>query len=128
MKQENTLNVSVDIETLATNHINNSLQLIRLSLTTSVFFPTDTLEHLKNCGKYASRKSEHTFVQFASSKGLRFECSHLCTMSKKFTCKMSDTGLKVNKGHMYFYQVQQRLFVVNRLWGVLVSAILGSNG
>ena len=41
---------------------------------------------------------------------------------------MSDTGLKVNKGHMYFYQVQQRLFVVNRLWGVLASAILGSNG
>ena len=27
---------------------------------------------------------------------------------------------------MYFYQVQQRLFVVKRLWGVL--AILGSNG
>ena len=41
---------------------------------------------------------------------------------------MSDTGLKVKKSHMYFYQVQQRLFVVNRLWGVLVSAILGSNG
>ena len=41
---------------------------------------------------------------------------------------MSDTGLKVNKSHMYFYQVQQRLFVVNRLWGVLANAILGSNG
>ena len=39
---------------------------------------------------------------------------------------MSDTDLKVNKSHMYFYQVQQQLFVVNRLWGVL--AILGSNG
>ena len=46
----------------------------------------------------------------------------------KSICKMSDTGLKVNKSHMYFYQVQQRLFVVNRLWGVLASAILGSNG
>ena len=54
------------------------------------------------------------------------DCSHLCTMSKKFTCKMSDTGLKVIESHMYFYQVQQQLFVVNRLWGVL--AILGSYG
>lgn len=45
---------------------------------------------------------------------------------QKSICKMSDTGLKVNKSHMYFYQVQQQLFVVNRLWGVL--AILGSNG
>lgn len=43
---------------------------------------------------------------------------------QKSICKMSDTGLKVNKSHMYFYQVQQ-LFVVNRLWGVL--AILDSN-
>ena len=41
---------------------------------------------------------------------------------------MSDTGLKVNKSHMVVYQVQPRLFVVNRLWGVLASAILGSNG
>ena len=38
---------------------------------------------------------------------------------RKSICKMSDTGLKVNKSHMYFYQVQQQLFVVNRLWGVL---------
>ena len=45
---------------------------------------------------------------------------------RKSVCKMSDAGLKVNKSHMYFYQVQQQLFVVNRLWGVL--AILGSNG
>ena len=44
----------------------------------------------------------------------------------KSTCKMSDTGLKVNQSHMYFYQVQQQLCVVNGLWGVL--AILGSNG
>ena len=49
-------------------------------------------------------------------------------MSKKFTCKVSNTDLKVNKGHTYFYQVQQRLFVVNRLWGVLASTILGNNG
>ena len=45
---------------------------------------------------------------------------------RKFLCKMSDTGLKVNKSHMYFYQVQQQLSFMNRLWGVL--AILGSNG
>ena len=45
---------------------------------------------------------------------------------RKSVCKMPDAGLKVNKSHMYFYQVQQQLFVVNRLWGVL--AILGSNG
>ena len=38
---------------------------------------------------------------------------------RKSICKMSDTGLKVNKSHMYFYQVQQQLFVVNRIWGVL---------
>ena len=35
-----------------------------------------------------------------------------------------DTGLKVNKNYMYFvqfvkYNVQQQLFVVNRLWNVL---------
>ena len=45
---------------------------------------------------------------------------------RKSICKMSDNVLKVNKSHMYFYQVQEQLFVVNRLWGVL--AILGSNG
>ena len=45
---------------------------------------------------------------------------------RKSICNMSDTGLKVNKSHMYFYQVQQQLSFVNRLWGVL--AILGSNG
>ena len=28
---------------------------------------------------------------------------------RKSICKMSDTGLKVNKSHMYFYQVQQQL-------------------
>ena len=32
-------------------------------------FPGLTLEHLENCGKNASRKSEDTFVEFASSKG-----------------------------------------------------------
>ena len=45
---------------------------------------------------------------------------------RKSVCKMPDAGLKVNKSHTYFYQVQEQLFVVNRLWGVL--AILGSNG
>ena len=45
---------------------------------------------------------------------------------RKSICIMSDTGLKVNQSHMYFYQVQQQLCVVNGLWGVL--AILGSNG
>ena len=45
---------------------------------------------------------------------------------RKSICKMSDTGLKVNKSHMYFYQVQQQLSFVNRLWDVL--AILVSNG
>ena len=44
---------------------------------------------------------------------------------RKSICKMSDTGLKVNKSHVHFYQVQQQLFVVNRLWGVL--AIQGGN-
>ena len=33
----------------------------------------------------------------------------------KSICKMSDTGLKVNKSHMYFYHIQQQLFVLNRL-------------
>ena len=76
LKQEHTdSNVSVDIETVATNHINkfptadsaftNDFRLL------PKFVPTDTLEHLKNCGKNASRKSEDTFVEFASSKGLR---------------------------------------------------------
>ena len=85
LKQEHTdSNVSVDIETVATNHINkfptadsaftNDFRLL------PKFVPTDTLEHLKNCGKNASRKSEDTFVEFASSKGLRL--LPLCTMSK----------------------------------------------
>ena len=39
---------------------------------------------------------------------------------RKSIRKMSDTGLKVIKSHMYFYQVQQQLFVVNRLWGALL--------
>ena len=45
-------------------------------------------------------------------------------LTQKSTCKSSGTGLKVNKSHMYFYQVQHQLFVVNRLWSVL--AIFGS--
>ena len=45
---------------------------------------------------------------------------------RKSVCKRSGIGLKVNNNHMYYYQVQQQLFVVNRTWGVL--AILGSNG
>ena len=75
LKQENTdLNVSVDIETIATNNINkfptaDSPFTNDFSLLPN-FVPTDTLEHLKNCGKNASRKSEDTFVEFASSKGL----------------------------------------------------------
>jgi len=48
------------------------------------------------------------------------------TLTDALICKMSDTGLKVNQSHMYFYQVQQQLFVVDRLWGVV--AILGRNG
>ena len=75
-RQEHTdLNVSVNIETVATNHINKFP--IADSAFTNDFsrlpksVPTDTLEHLKNCGKNASRKSEDTFVEFASSKGLR---------------------------------------------------------
>ena len=43
---------------------------------------------------------------------------------RKSICKMFDTGLKVNKSRMYFYQEKQQLFGVNRLRGVL--AILGS--
>ena len=77
MKQEHTdiLNVSVDIETVATNHINkfptaDSALTNNFSLLPKFVLMTDTLEHLKNCGKNASRKSGDTFVQFASSKGL----------------------------------------------------------
>ena len=48
--------------------------------------------------------------------------------SESLPCKINmqnfDTGLKVNKNYMYFvqfvkYNVQQQLFVVNRLWNVL---------
>ena len=42
---------------------------------------------------------------------------------RKSMCKMFDTGLEVNKSPMHFYRVQQQLFGVNRLRGVL--AILG---
>lgn len=45
---------------------------------------------------------------------------------RKSVRKMSETGFKVKKNHMYFYQIQQQLLVVNRDWGVL--AILGSKG
>ena len=45
---------------------------------------------------------------------------------RKSICKMFDTGLEVNKSPMHFYRVQQQLFGVNRLRGVL--AILGSKG
>ena len=42
-------------------------------------------------------------------------------------CKRTDSGvLQVNKNHTYFYQVQQQMYVVKRLWSVL--AIRGSNG
>ena len=34
------------------------------------FVPTDTLEHLKNCGKN-TKKTGDAIVEFASSKGLR---------------------------------------------------------
>ena len=132
LKQEHTdRNVSVDIENVATNHIDkfptgDSAFTNDFSLLPK-FVPTDTLEHLKNCGKNASRKSEDTFVEFASSKGLRSKrrskrSPHGITeaknvivkdgetpknaLIKKSICKMSDTVLKVNKSHMYFYQVQ----------------------
>ena len=46
---------------------------------------------------------------------------------RKTICKRTDSGvLQVNKNHMYFYQVQQQMYVVKRLWSVL--AIRGSNG
>ena len=72
LRQEHTdLNVSVDIETVATNHTDkfptaDSAFTKDFSLLPK-FVPIDTLEHLKNCGKNASRKSEDTFVEFASS-------------------------------------------------------------
>ena len=83
MKQVHTdlLNVSVNIETVATNHI-NKFPTADSAFTNDFcllpkFVPTDTLQHLKNCGKNASRKSEDTFVEFASSKGLRLlSCVH----------------------------------------------------
>ena len=84
-RQERTdLIVSVDIETVATNHINkfptaDSAFTKDFSLLPN-FIPTDTLEHLKSCRKNASRKTEDTFVEFAVLKVL--DCSHLCTMSK----------------------------------------------
>ena len=77
MKQEHSdlLNVSDDIETATTNH-NNKFPTADSAFTNDFsllpkFVPTDTLEHLENCGKNASRKSEDTFVEFVSSKGLR---------------------------------------------------------
>ena len=76
LKQEHTdLNVPVDVETVPTNHINkfptaDSAFTNDLSLLPK-FVPTDTLMPLKNCGKNTSRKSGDTFVEFASSKGLR---------------------------------------------------------
>lgn len=76
LKQEHTdLNVPVDVETVPTNHINkfptaDSAFTNDLSLLPK-FVPTDTLMPLKNCGKNTSRKTEDTFVEFASSKGLR---------------------------------------------------------
>lgn len=46
---------------------------------------------------------------------------------QKSICTMSYSGeLQVNKTHMYFNQVQPQMYVVRRLWGILV--ILGSNG
>ena len=40
--------------------------------------------------------------------------------------KMLGIGLTTNENHMYLYQVQQQLFVMNRVW--LVLALLGSYG
>ena len=56
--------VSVNIETVTTKHINkfptaDSAFTNAFSLLLK-FVPTDTLEHLKSCGKNASRKSEDT--------------------------------------------------------------------
>ena len=71
LKQKHTdSSVPVDIETVATNHINkfptaDSAFTDDFSLLPK-FVPTDTLEHLKNCGKNTSQKSEDTFVEFAN--------------------------------------------------------------
>ena len=70
MKQEHHTdlsNVSVDVGAVATNHINkfpnaDSAFTNDFSLLPKFVLMTDTLEHLKNCGKTASRKSENTFI------------------------------------------------------------------
>ena len=75
LKQEQTEHNLPDIENVATNHLNkfptaDSAFTNDFSLLPK-FVPTDTLKHLKNCGKNTSRKLDDTFVEFASSKGLR---------------------------------------------------------
>lgn len=76
LKQEHTdLNVPVDIETVATNQI-KKFPTADLTFTKDFsllpkFVPINTLEHLKNCGKNTSQKSDDTFLEFANSKGLR---------------------------------------------------------
>ena len=53
----------------------------------STFVPTDTLEHLKNCGKNI-RKSADAIAEFASSKGIRI-LSFLFTTSKCLRVQIS---------------------------------------
>ena len=72
-----------------------------------------------------SRKDPHgifdaKYIIFKDGEGLKD------ALMWNSICKTSDSGvLQVNKNHMYFYLVQQRRFVVERLYGVL--SILESN-